>query len=86
MSGIRCPICQEFMQRVRDRRALFATAAMPIIQPFLLGNAAVTQIEHLSKAVLDQEKASFRRELVEACGASDCFEIRQHGLSVAQLN
>ena len=86
MSRTWCLIRQEFMHRVRDRRALFATAAIPIIQRFLLGNAAVTHIEHLSTAVLDQDKASFSRELVEARCASDYFEIRQHGLSVAQLN
>ncbi|MGD2143887.1 MAG: ABC transporter permease [Anaerolineae bacterium] len=78
-------IRKEFLHILRDRRTLFVMFAMPIIQLVLLGYAATTDIEHLRTAVVDRDKSSASRALVEAYRASNYFDIVHHVESEEQL-
>lgn len=66
---------KEFIQIIRDPRTLAVMFLIPIIQLVLLGYAATTNIDHLSTAVLDQDKTRESRDLVEAYRASNYFDI-----------
>jgi ABC-2 type transport system permease protein len=66
---------KELFHIVRDRRTLAVMFLIPIVQLFLLGYAATTDIEHLLTAVVDADRTSQSRELVEAYKASNYFDI-----------
>jgi ABC-2 type transport system permease protein len=78
-------IRKEFLHILRDRRTLFVMFVLPIIQLVLLGYAATTDVEHLRTAVLDRDKSSASRELVEAYRVSNYFDILHHVESEEQL-
>ncbi|MGD2178354.1 MAG: ABC transporter permease [Anaerolineae bacterium] len=78
-------IRKEFLHIVRDRRALFVMFAMPIIQLVLLGYAATTDVQHLRTAVVDCDKSSASRALIEAYRASNYFDIVRRVESEEQL-
>ena len=66
---------KELFHIVRDRRTLAIMFLIPIVQLFLLGYAATTDIEHLLTAVVDADRTPESRELVEAYKASNYFDI-----------
>jgi ABC-2 type transport system permease protein len=66
---------KELFHIVRDRRTLAVMFLIPIVQLFLLGYAATTDIEHLLTAVVDADRTAESRELVEAYKASNYFDI-----------
>ncbi len=66
---------KELLHIIRDRRTLAVVFLIPIIQLFLLGYAATTDIEHLRIAVLDADRSPQSRELIEAYRASNYFDI-----------
>jgi len=68
-------IRKEFTQIRRDRRTLVVTFILPVVQLFLLGYAATTDVEHLRTAVLDADRTSQSRALIEAYRASNYFDI-----------
>ena len=66
---------KELFHIVRDRRTLAVMFLIPIVQLFLLGYAATTDIEHLLTAVLDGDRTPESRALVEAYKVSDYFDV-----------
>ncbi len=66
---------KELLHIVRDRRTLAVMFLIPVVQLFLMGYAATTDIEHLRTAVLDADRTSQSRELIEAYRASNYFDI-----------
>ncbi|MBK8783390.1 MAG: ABC transporter permease [Anaerolineales bacterium] len=66
---------KEFVQILRDPRTLALIIVMPIIQLFLLGYAATTDVRNIPMAVLDQNQSSQSRELLDAFRAADYFRI-----------
>lgn len=66
---------KEFIHIRRDPRTLTFMFLIPVIQLVLLGYAATTDVEHLATAVLDYDRTSASRELVEAYRASNYFDI-----------
>jgi ABC-2 type transport system permease protein len=66
---------KELFHIVRDRRTLAVMFLIPIVQLFLLGYAATTDIEHLLTAVVDADRTPQSRELVEAYKASRYFDV-----------
>jgi len=66
---------KEFVQIFRDPRTLALIIVMPIIQLFLLGYAATTDVRNIPMAVLDQNQSSQSRELLDAFRAADYFRI-----------
>jgi ABC-2 type transport system permease protein len=48
---------------------------MPVVRLVRLGYGATTHVQHPPTAVLDQERTLQRRELVDAYGASNYFDV-----------
>ena len=68
-------IRKEFIQIFRDPRTLVLIIIMPIMQLFLLGYAATTDIKNISLAVWDQSQSPQSRALLDAFRAADYFSI-----------
>jgi drug efflux transport system permease protein len=68
-------IRKEFIQIFRDPRTLILIIIMPIMQLFLLGYAATTDIKNISIAVWDQSQSPQSRALLDAFRAADYFSI-----------
>jgi len=68
-------IRKEFLQIFRDPRTLAMIIIMPIMQLFLLGYAATTDVKNISLAVWDQNKTAQSRALLDAFRAADYFTL-----------
>ena len=64
---------KEFIQIFRDPRTLVLILIMPIIQLFLLGYAATTDVRNVPIAVWDQSRSPESRALLDAFRAADYF-------------
>ncbi len=78
-------IRKEFLHILRDPRTLLVMFALPIVELVLLGYAATTDVEHLRTAVVDHDKSSASRNLIEAYRASNYFDIVRYVESEEQL-
>jgi ABC-2 type transport system permease protein len=68
-------IRKEFIQIFRDPRTLVLVIVMPMLQLFLLGYAATTDIKNISLAVWDQSRSPQSRALLDAFRAANYFSI-----------
>ena len=68
-------IRKEFIQIFRDPRTLVLIIIMPMIQLFLLGYAATTDVKNISLAVWDQSKSPEARALLDAFRSANYFSI-----------
>ncbi len=68
-------IRKEFIQIARDRRTLVIILVIPIMQLFLLGYAATTDIRNVPLAVLDRCRCAESRALLDAYRAADYFRL-----------
>jgi ABC-2 type transport system permease protein len=68
-------IRKEFIQIFRDPRTLALILVMPIIQLFLLGYAATTDVRNVPIALWDQSRSSESRALLDAFRAADYFNF-----------
>ncbi len=68
-------IRKEFIQIIRDPRTLILVILMPIMQLFLLGYAATTDVRNISLAVWDQSQSPQSRSLLDAFRAADYYRI-----------
>jgi ABC-2 type transport system permease protein len=78
-------IRKEFVQILRDPRTLYITFAIPVIQLFLLGYAAVSDVRNVPLAVYDQDHTAAGRRLLDAYRAADYFEFAHLAGSEAEL-
>ena len=74
-SRISSIIRKEFVQLLRDPRTLALAVVIPIVQLFLLGYAATSDVRNISLAVWDQSKSPESRQLLDAFRAADYFTI-----------
>jgi len=68
-------IRKEFIQIFRDPRTLALIIVMPIMQLFLLGYAATTDVKNISLAVWDQSQSTQSRSLLDAFRSANYFSI-----------
>jgi ABC-2 type transport system permease protein len=68
-------IRKEFIHIVRDPRTLGMIFAIPLIQLFLLGYSATSNVKNIPLAVYDQNRSPESRALIEAYGAADYFTL-----------
>lgn len=68
-------IRKEFIQILRDPRTLVLVIIIPIMQLFLLGYAATTDVRDVSMAVFDQDRGPAARRLLDAFRAAEYFAI-----------
>ncbi len=74
-SRISSIIRKEFLQLFRDPRTLALAVVIPIVQLFLLGYAATSDVRNISMAVWDQSRSPQSRQLLDAFRAADYFTI-----------
>jgi ABC-2 type transport system permease protein len=74
-SRISSIIRKEFLQLFRDPRTLAMAVVIPIVELFLLGYAATSDVRNISMAVWDQSKSPASRQLLDAFRAADYFTI-----------
>jgi ABC-2 type transport system permease protein len=68
-------IRKEFIQITRDKRTLVIILIIPIMQLFLLGYSATTDIRNVPLAVFDQCRCAESRVLLDAYRAADYFKV-----------
>ena len=68
-------IRKEFIQAFRDKRTIIMIVLMPIMQLFLLGYAATSDVRNVAIAVWDQSRTSQSRSLLDAFRAADYFRV-----------
>jgi ABC-2 type transport system permease protein len=68
-------IRKEFIQIFRDPRTLLLIILMPIMQLFLLGYAATSDVKNISLAVWDQSQSKQSRALLDAFRSANYFSI-----------
>jgi len=68
-------IRKEFIQIWRDPRTLALILVIPVMQLFLLGYAATTDVRNVPLAVWDQSRSPESRALLDAFRAADYFRI-----------
>jgi ABC-2 type transport system permease protein len=66
---------KEFIQIARDPRTLYIVIAIPVVQMFLLGYTATTDVRNVPLAVLDQSRSPASRQLLDAYRAADYFRL-----------
>ncbi len=66
---------KEFIQILRDPRTLYLTFAIPVIQIFLLGYTATTDVRDVPLAVFDQNRGPAARRLLDAYRSADYFRL-----------
>jgi drug efflux transport system permease protein len=68
-------IRKEFIQIFRDPRAMAIVLVIPILQLFLLGYAATSDVRNVPLAVFDQSQSPESRALLDAYRSADYFRI-----------
>jgi ABC-2 type transport system permease protein len=68
-------IRKEFIQIFRDPRTLVLVIVMPMLQLFLLGYAATSDVKNISLAVWDQSRSPQARTLLDAFRSANYFSI-----------
>ena len=68
-------IRKEFIQILRDPRTLVLVLVIPIMQLFLLGYAATTDVRNVALVVFDQDRSPQSRQLLDAYRAADYFRL-----------
>ena len=75
MNNILFIIEKEFKQIFRNKGMLPIIFAMPILQLFLLANAATFDIKNLKIGINDRDNSTFSRELIRKIEGSNYFQI-----------
>lgn len=71
-------IRKEFIQIWRDPRTLVIILIIPIVQLFLLGYSATSDISNIQLAVFDQSRSAESRDLLESYRAADYFVVSHY--------
>jgi ABC-2 type transport system permease protein len=78
-------IRKEFIQIMRDKRALAIILIIPIMQLFLLGYAATNDVRNIPLAVYDQCRCAESRALLDSYRSADYFRIAYSVGSEAEI-
>ena len=78
-------IRKEFIQITRDPRTLYIVLAIPVIQIFLLGYTATTDVRNVPLAVFDQSRGPAARRLLDAYRSADYFRLAYDVASADEL-
>ena len=84
MRTLRFLLEKEFRQIFRDPAILRLIFIMPAIQLLVLPLAADYEVKNISIAVVDQDRSSYSRQLVEKISASSYFELVTYTSSYTQ--
>ena len=87
MNGLRllAVMRKEFLQILRDPHTLYIVLAIPVVQLFLLGYTATTEVRNIPLAVLDRDRTAASRRLLDGFRAADYFRVAYEVDSEQQL-
>jgi len=71
-------IRKEFIQIKRDKASVGIIIVMPLLMLFLFGYAVTTDVDHISVAVLDQDRSAVSRELIDDFRESTYFDFNYY--------
>jgi ABC-2 type transport system permease protein len=74
-SRLRAVMRKEFLQILRDPHTLYIVLAIPVVQLFLLGYTATTEVRNIPLAVIDRDRTADSRRLLDAFRAADYFRL-----------
>jgi len=72
---LRAVMRKEFLQILRDPHTLYIVLAIPVVQMFLLGYTATTDVRNIPLAVVDFDRSASSRRLLDAYRAADYFRL-----------
>lgn len=75
LQRLRAVMRKEFLQILRDPHTLYIVLAIPVVQLFLLGYTATTEVRNIPLAVLDLDRSADSRRLLDAYRAADYFRL-----------
>ena len=78
-------IRKEFIQIIRDPRTMGLIIFIPIIQLFLLGYSATSDVRNIPLVVFDQDRSPASRELLDAYRSADYFSLAYDVDSEAEM-
>lgn len=76
---------KEFVQILRDPRTLALTFLLPLVQMFLLGYAATTDVKDVAVAYVDQDHSPASRALLAAYQSANYFKLTIAAESAAEI-
>jgi ABC-2 type transport system permease protein len=79
-------IRKEFIHIKRDKASLGIIIMMPLLMMFLFGYAVTTNVDHISVAVLDQDKSAASRELINTFRESTYFDFNYYVYSQKEIS
>ncbi|MBN2116349.1 MAG: ABC transporter permease [Anaerolineales bacterium] len=79
-------IRKEFIQIFRDMRTLVMILVIPIMQLFLLGYSATSDVRNIPLAVLDRSRSHESRALLDSYRAADYFRIAYMVTSESEID
>lgn len=66
---------KEFLQILRDPHTLYIVLAIPVVQLFLLGYTATTDVRNVPLVIVDLDRSAASRRLLDAYRAADYFRV-----------
>jgi ABC-2 type transport system permease protein len=78
-------IIKEFIQALRDKKKRFFIIGPPLLQLFMFGYVATTDVNHISTALYDLDHSQESRELIRRFESSGYFVIRYVPESVGEI-
>lgn len=84
MSRIKYLLQKEFLQIIRNKVLLRMIIAMPVIQLLILPWAATFEQRNISLSVVDNDKSSYSRNLIEKVISSGFFQLTDYSASYSK--
>jgi ABC-2 type transport system permease protein len=78
-------IIKEFIQALRDKKKRFFIIGPPLLQLFMFGYVATTDIHHISTAIYDLDNSQESREVIRRLEASGYFTLEHVPESVDEI-
>ncbi len=76
---------KEFIQIKRDKASFVIAIMMPLMMMLLFGYAVVTELEDISMIVLDQNKTTASRELIQSLENTSYFKVDSYAQSYDEI-
>jgi ABC-2 type transport system permease protein len=83
--GFRAILYKEFIMILRDRMTLFFMFFPPLVQLVAFGFALDTDVKHMALVVLNEDRTTESRQLVEAFVNTETFRVAREVGSVAEM-
>src|SRR3982750_64954 len=83
--GFRAILYKEFLVVLRDPLTLFFMLFPPVVEMIAFGYALDTDVKHMATLVLDEDRTTESRELIDQFVNTQTFKVASEGNSVSEL-